>query len=228
VPLAVRLVLALAAILAAGAGALVLFPTRRTPRDSDHEDEAARRQRVAAEHDTAAGERLQTALDACKGLPTRLAALADAADAKAAALRDAKDAGLVIAPHHISPDWRAPWELHRDSPRLPVTAWQLLDRAFDQLTATLDDSDTDDPEPSARAYQQLAHAARQVATQLTNDDARELSSELARCAFCGKLARDVKKIITGPTSAICDECVDLSTWLLDDELGDSWRGPRPD
>ena len=88
-------------------------------------------------------QRLQTALDACRGLPARLTRIAEAAEARAAALRDAHDAGLIAAPHRVSPDWRPPWELQRESPRLPVIAWQLLDRAFDQLTATLDDPDTD-------------------------------------------------------------------------------------
>src|SRR5450631_3469100 len=111
------------------------------------------------------------------------------------------------------------------APRLPVTAWQQLDRAFDQLAATLDDPDAD-LHADAHGYEQLAAAARHVAAELAGDDThRQFSSELARCAFCGKAARDVKRIITGPTAAICDECVDLCAWTLDDELGDSWRGP---
>jgi hypothetical protein len=90
-----------------------------------------RRRRLAAEHDTAAGDRFQTALDACKGLPTPgLAALADAADAKAAALRDAKDAGLIVAPHHISPDWRAPLGI---APREPTTPRHRLAAAGPRL-----------------------------------------------------------------------------------------------
>jgi hypothetical protein len=106
-----------------------------------------------------------------------------------------------------------------------VIAWQRLDRAFDQLTAAIDEPDTD-LRGRADAYEQLAQAARHVAKQLENDDeSRELSSELARCAFCGKRARDVKKIIAGPTSAICDECVDLCVKVLDDELGDDWCSP---
>ena len=128
----------------------------------------------------------------------------------------------------MSADWRPPWELQRDSPRLPVIAWQLLDRAFDQLTATLDDPDTD-LHTCASAYDQLGKAAREVAKQLHNDDGqRELSSELARCSFCGKPARDVHKIITGPTSAICNECVDLCVEVLDEEHGDDWRAPPAD
>jgi ClpX C4-type zinc finger len=114
------------------------------------------------------------------------------------ALRLAIVLAIVAAPHRVSPDWRPPWELHRDSPRLPVTAWQQLDRAFDELAATLDDPDAD-LRAHAHGYEQLATAARHVAGELAGDETdRQFSSELARCAFCGKAARDVKKIITGP------------------------------
>ena len=127
----------------------------------------------------------------------------------------------------MSADWRPPWELRHDSPRLPVIAWQLLDRAFDQLTAALDDPNAD-LHTRACAFEEIAKAAREVAKQLRTDDGqRELSSELARCAFCGKRGRDVRKIIAGPTSAICDECVDLRVEVLEEELGDDWRAPPP-
>ena len=204
-------------MLVGGVAALMLFPPRATPAETDDEDESARRERLATERNTAASVAFQTALDACRGLSPRLTRIAEAAEAKAAALRDGQDAGLTAAPHHVSADWRPPWELRRDSPRLPVIAWQLLDRAFDQLTAALDDPNAN-LHTRASAFEQLAKAAREVAKQLENDDGqRELSSELARCAFCGKRARDVRKIITGPTSAICDECVDLCVEILDDE-----------
>ena len=226
-----RIGLVLALVLISGVTALMLFPSRSKADEDDEDDEDdenVRSRRLATDHDTTANARFQTALDACQGLPTRLTRIAEAAEAKAAALRDAQAAGLIAAPHRVNPDWRPPWELRRDSPRLPVIAWQLLDRAFDQLTATLDDPDTD-LDTRASAFEELGKAARQVAKQLDNDDERrELSSELASCAFCGKPARDVQKIIAGPTSAICDECVDLCASILDDDLGDSWRAPRPD
>ena len=206
-------------MLIGGVGALILFSPRATPDETDEEDESARRERLATERNTAASVAFQTALDACRGLPGRLTRIAEAAETKATTLRDGQDAGLTAAPHHVSADWRPPWELRRDSPRLPVIAWQLLDRAFDQLTAALDDPNAD-LHTRASAFDQLAKAARQVAKQLDNDGQRELSSELARCAFCGKRARDVRKIIAGPTSAICDECIDLCVEVLDEEHGD--------
>ena len=218
-PLLLGIGLVLAAVLIGGVAALILFPSRTKADETDEEDESARRERLAAERNTAASVAFQTALDACRGLPGRLTRIAEAAETKATTLRDGQDAGLTAAPHHVSADWRPPWELRRDSPRLPVIAWQLLDRAFDQLTAALDDPNAD-LHTRASAFDQLAKAARQVAKQLDNDGQRELSSELARCAFCGKRARDVRKIIAGPTSAICDECIDLCVEVLDEEHGD--------
>jgi hypothetical protein len=218
-PLLLGIGLVLAAVLIGGVAALILFPSRTKADETDEEDESARRERLATERNTAASVAFQTALDACRGLPARLTRIAEAAETKATALRDGEDAGLTAAPHHVSADWRPPWELRRDSPRLPVIAWQLLDRAFDQLTAALDDPNAD-LHTRASAFDQLAKAARQVAKQLDNDGQRELSSELARCAFCGKRARDVRKIIAGPTSAICDECIDLCVEVLDEEHGD--------
>jgi hypothetical protein len=103
-------------------------------------------------------------MDACRGLPARLTRLADAAEAKAASLRAGHDAGFCAVPRRIDPEWRPPWELRRESPRLPVIAWQLLDRAFDQLTATLDDSDTTS---SSRSHARPTAAGRRSSTPST-------------------------------------------------------------
>jgi hypothetical protein len=95
-------------MLASGVTALILFPTRSKPEETDQENETARRQWLATEHDTTANARFQTALDACRGLPVRLTEIAEAAEANAATLGDAKEAGLIAAPHRISPEWRLP------------------------------------------------------------------------------------------------------------------------
>jgi hypothetical protein len=196
----------------------LLLPARKPNEDDDQE-------RRALEQEAAASQHFQAALDACYGLPARLEQIADAAQAKAAALREAHEAGLVSTPHRVDPEWRPPWELRRDSPRLPVIAWQRLDRAFDQLTAQLDEPHAD-LRRRGDAYEQVAKAARDVAKQLVDDDgSRELSSALARCGFCGKPAHDVQKIIAGPTSAICDECVALCVELIDEEHGEGWAPP---
>lgn len=48
------------------------------------------------------------------------------------------------------------------------------------------------------------------------DDNKDLS-----CSFCGKHQNEVKKLIAGPTSLICDECVTISMDILREEKKDS-------
>ena len=38
------------------------------------------------------------------------------------------------------------------------------------------------------------------------------------CSFCGKSQDDVKKMIAGSDVYICNECIELSTRLLEEEL----------
>lgn len=51
-----------------------------------------------------------------------------------------------------------------------------------------------------------------------NDDG---GSALISCSFCGKSQDQVKKIIAGPGVYICDECVELSKQIIDNQLVDS-------
>lgn len=53
---------------------------------------------------------------------------------------------------------------------------------------------------------------------MTNDkdDNKDLS-----CSFCGKNQNEVKKLIAGPTSLICDECITISMDILREEKKDS-------
>ena len=104
---------------------------------------------------------------------------------------------------------------------MPVAAWQGVDRAFDALVATLDDP-TADLQARARVFDQLAQAATRVADSF---DDRTFVSELAVCTFCGKRAREVRKVIVGPDALICDECVDLCVEVLEEEIGEDWRSP---
>jgi ATP-dependent Clp protease ATP-binding subunit ClpX len=41
------------------------------------------------------------------------------------------------------------------------------------------------------------------------------------CSFCGKSQHEVKKLIAGPSVYICDECVDLCTDIIIEEVDDS-------
>lgn len=43
-------------------------------------------------------------------------------------------------------------------------------------------------------------------------------NEHLRCSFCGKMQRQVRKLIAGPGVYICDECVDLCSEIIDEEL----------
>ncbi len=43
------------------------------------------------------------------------------------------------------------------------------------------------------------------------------------CSWCGKLERQVKKLLGRNGLALCDECVSLCCDILDAELGDTWR-----
>ncbi|MFL0741841.1 MAG: ATP-dependent protease ATP-binding subunit ClpX [Prochlorococcus sp.] len=47
-----------------------------------------------------------------------------------------------------------------------------------------------------------------------------------KCSFCGKSQEQVRKLIAGPGVYICDECIDLCTEILDEELLDSQGNPR--
>ena len=47
-----------------------------------------------------------------------------------------------------------------------------------------------------------------------------------KCSFCGKSQEQVRKLIAGPGVYICDECIDLCTEILDEELVDSQGNPR--
>ena len=40
-----------------------------------------------------------------------------------------------------------------------------------------------------------------------------------RCSFCGKEARDVRKLIAGPKVHICDECVSLCREIIVEDDG---------
>jgi hypothetical protein len=45
------------------------------------------------------------------------------------------------------------------------------------------------------------------------------------CSFCGKNQQEVRKLITGPSVHICDECVNLCSGILSEEM-ESAKGSR--
>ena len=45
------------------------------------------------------------------------------------------------------------------------------------------------------------------------DDTKQL-----RCSFCGKTQDQVKRLIAGPNVYICDECIELCSEIIEEEL----------
>jgi len=41
-----------------------------------------------------------------------------------------------------------------------------------------------------------------------------------KCSFCGKDQESVRKLVAGPGVYICDECIDLCTEIVEEEIGD--------
>jgi hypothetical protein len=70
----------------------------------------------------------------------------------------------------------------------------------------------------SREARREARAARLDGT-VSDDDA-------LLCSFCGKSKRQVEKLIAGPNVYICDECVELCTEILEEELGVAQRLSR--
>ena len=44
------------------------------------------------------------------------------------------------------------------------------------------------------------------------------ADKVLNCSFCGKSQHEVKKLIAGPSVFICDECIDLCTDIIQEEL----------
>ena len=51
------------------------------------------------------------------------------------------------------------------------------------------------------------------------------SGGVLACSFCGKTQHQVVKLIAGPGVYICDQCVDLSVRIIDEEVGER-QAPR--
>ena len=48
------------------------------------------------------------------------------------------------------------------------------------------------------------------------------NDEKIRCSFCGKSQDQVSKLIAGPNGAyICDECVDICSEIIEEELDEN-------
>ena len=45
--------------------------------------------------------------------------------------------------------------------------------------------------------------------------------KMLRCSFCNKTQDQVRKLIAGPGAYICDECIEICTEIIEEELGDT-------
>jgi len=69
---------------------------------------------------------------------------------------------------------------------------------------------------------------------LSDTNTTNSADKVLHCSFCGKSQHEVKKLIAGPSVFICDECIDLCTDIIQEEIaklpkeqGDSDSLPTP-
>ena len=60
---------------------------------------------------------------------------------------------------------------------------------------------------------------------MSDTNTTSTSDKVLYCSFCGKSQHEVKKLIAGPSVFICDECIDLCTDIIQEEIA---KLPKPD
>lgn len=72
---------------------------------------------------------------------------------------------------------------------------------------------------AARTGEPYATALRSIRQQLERTmptDASPPNDVLASCSFCGKGNTDVQRLVAGAGVYICNECVEVAAWVIDD------------
>jgi ATP-dependent Clp protease ATP-binding subunit ClpX len=63
---------------------------------------------------------------------------------------------------------------------------------------------------------------------LSDKNTTNSADKVLYCSFCGKSQHEVKKLIAGPSVFICDECIDLCTDVIQEELAKLPKGEGDD
>jgi ClpX C4-type zinc finger/Glyoxalase superfamily protein len=86
-------------------------------------------------------------------------------------------------------------------------ALELIAKAFGYDNWNILSAKIEATEPPASDERSVSEAARNEPT----------SPKTLYCSFCGKSQHEVRKLIKGPASFICDECVDICTEIVEHE-----------
>jgi hypothetical protein len=63
---------------------------------------------------------------------------------------------------------------------------------------------------------------------MSNDSTGQMTVERVECNFCGNSQRQVTKLFGGRGAYICDRCIDLCNWILDEEMPSwPWKSTEP-
>ena len=50
------------------------------------------------------------------------------------------------------------------------------------------------------------------------------NNQNVRCSFCGKAQENVRRLVAGPGVYICDECVEICTSIIENEVIEEEEG----
>jgi hypothetical protein len=77
---------------------------------------------------------------------------------------------------------------------------------------------SDSPAP-VNICEECIELSREIVSDVTIKELNEKvrKGSLRKCSFCEKFEHEVKKIVSGPQGAICNECVDLTSEIIGDE-----------
>jgi hypothetical protein len=148
-----------------------------------------------------------------------LRTLGVAAHKRADAIRNLNATGQPVRPTVLSERWRPPFRLAAGCSERPESdRWPRFDRAADALAA-IATTPGSQPDAVAGAHDELALAALQLAAHLEQlAPEQQQAGGATRCSFCGRSNKhpDIAKMIVGPGTNICSDCVSLCAEIIDE------------